>query len=336
MRLIMLTLYFHAASGDAAAAPVPVATSAAAKDAVVAATGARNITSRCRNIAKDTIRYLNLQPKVLNAARPTTCGGLSCPFEDAGRTLVLKRFNFGTRTSWQRDLFYSFRPMEREACATQTLSRFAWAARLLCIGVDYLLLTNQGQPACTEELPPDFHAQAQSIIADLRSIGMRQNDMGKTDKTDFVVKDGRVALVDFTWATINGSLEASCSFNGLQFKAPGARPRHHDLSRGFNVPDESIFKIPSCSKVSRIRPCRTGLVDVSGGQREVLGEKKGPDPCRRWDGDQARCQGSRNGPRLCSIFAGNKCLTNLDRMCSTDPVIEIAGTWPTATPETAI
>ena len=169
-----------------------------------------------------------------------TCG-TSVVYADANRSLVLKHYM----------LFTEHTPRERETCILQALQQFAWAPRWLCTGTDYMLSSFGGRPACRERIPSDYRAQVGTILAEMHSVGVRHNDLHKDKATDFMVDaptTGRVALADFGWATINGTLAAQChAHDGRLLVAKPSRPRSPELSRGAGRPETpDAVTLPRC------------------------------------------------------------------------------------------
>lgn len=100
----------------------------------------------------------------------------------------------------------------REACALRLMEGEA-VPHVVCSAGSALLLNNVGEPLGVHNLPLDYGQQAASIIRAMRVRGIRHNDIWKDDarmQTKFatellVDKSGRLSLVDFNTATINGS-----------------------------------------------------------------------------------------------------------------------------------
>jgi len=55
-------------------------------------------------------------------------------------------------------------------------------------------------------LPTDYKTQLQLILDDMRSVGVRHNDIVKSyGVREVMVQDGKLSLIDFGWASVNGS-----------------------------------------------------------------------------------------------------------------------------------
>ncbi len=70
--------------------------------------------------------------------------------------------------------------------------------------------------------------------------------------TDFMLeRTGRISLVDYGWASINGSLEMECLAHGSRLVAGASRPKAGIggmLDRGFANPETAQgVALPSCS-----------------------------------------------------------------------------------------
>ena len=180
---------------------------------------------RCLRRAEDMVLDLRLFP----LSHTETCGS-SVLYVDDHRRFVLKDF--------QRFLDQSLR--ERETCVLKALQQFEWAPRWLCTGEDYMLSSYVGRPACREIIPPDYLEQVGSILSDMHSVGIRHNDLYKFKRSDFLVREnGQASLVDYGWATTNGSLGISCeATNGERLVAKAWRPNNMELDRGFVMPEE--------------------------------------------------------------------------------------------------
>lgn len=133
-------------------------------------------------------------------------------------------------------------PHVREACVLRLLSRFEWAPKLLCARGNVIMSTYVGRPLCERELRENdsFRAQLRNIFADLRSVGVKQNDLAKHYVKELLVLNNRVSLVDYGWATVDGRLDVKCSLHGEEVGAPDARPRNNDLDAGFRFDENSV------------------------------------------------------------------------------------------------
>ena len=76
-------------------------------------------------------------------------------------------------------------------------------------------------------ISPNYDEQIQTIVQDMRSLGIRQNDMLKTDHSDIVIDaDGIVHLTDFGWEAWKGSLAITCHVKNETFSSPNVRPKN--------------------------------------------------------------------------------------------------------------
>ena len=145
-------------------------------------------------------------------------------YTDSEKTLVLK-----VLTGYKQ-----FAPDVREACVLQTLSKFVWAPKVHCVGAGYVLMTNMGETACqnnTEQSP--IVRQLNQILSDMQSVGVKHNDLSKKNLTHVLMGNtGMVSLVDYGWASLNGTLSMSCTLNGHVSFAPNARPHNKEMDRG--------------------------------------------------------------------------------------------------------
>lgn len=128
----------------------------------------------------------------------------------------------------------AFNTIQREVCILQTLQRFNWCPRLFGFGPDFFTTAFVGYPLNRTNLPADIFEQAQNMISDMQSVGVAHNDilwphdehvinidqlLGKLilGKSEVMVWNGNIALVDFGWGTINGSY-STCE--GVSEKVP--------------------------------------------------------------------------------------------------------------------
>lgn len=133
---------------------------------------------------------------------------------------------------------------QREICALQRLERFEWAPKLVCVGNNYIVMTDKGRKRYADDLPSNYNNQVHRIIQNMKSIGLRHNDMLKIEDTDIVIdKNDSVSLVDFGWASFDGFLNVTCTFGKHIFTAPNKRHYNRMLNRGFNNRDETKHTI---------------------------------------------------------------------------------------------
>jgi len=195
---------------------------------------------RCLGRAKGMVSALGLGERA-----SWTSSSTSDMYFDATRTLVLKKHT----------KYLVHTPREREICVLQKLQQFPWAPRLFCTGTDYMLTSYSGQPACQERLPQDYMAQVATILSDIQSVGVRHNDLQKGSLTDFLIDErtGRLSLVDYGWASLNGSLAMNCTAHGGRVvSAKGTRPHNSMIDLGFERPETpSSVSMPRCAQKSR-------------------------------------------------------------------------------------
>ena len=176
------------------------------------------------------------------------CGNMACVYEGGPglnhsglNHLVLKQ-----PLTERRELSRAYGVMEREICTLGLLRQFAWAPKVLCVDDHAYVMQHRGGPRCRDQLPVDYEAQVTTIVKDMQSIGVRHNDMLKPGNNDFVVdSDGRVSLVDFGWASVNGSFAARCTFQGAKLSAPNRHPttNANSLLRGIQNLDETNHSV---------------------------------------------------------------------------------------------
>ena len=147
---------------------------------------------------------------------------------------------------------HQYTPLQREACSLQQIQQFHWSPRLICQRHDYLLTSYMGEPLCKHNLPKNYVYQIQQIGRDIKSINMRHNDMSKPYTNDFVVSKGRIALVDWGWATFQGNLKTECIVHGVQLYANDIRPYNKNINNGFGNKNETKkITIPECKSYKK-------------------------------------------------------------------------------------
>lgn len=135
--------------------------------------------------------------------------------------------------------YREFDPLPREVCVLDRLRTFAWAPKLLCASSEYMVSTHVGGGTCDDVPLDDYRTQMRAVVEDMRSVGVRHNDMLKKN-TDIVVSPhGRVSLTDFGWGTVDNRLSMRCVVDGRTFVAGGRRPHNQVIDRGFDNTDET-------------------------------------------------------------------------------------------------
>merc|ERR1712216_517718 len=121
------------------------------------------------------ISQLDLKPN--SASSPK--GKSSNIYVSLNKEVVLKRV---TR-------FSQYDPVAREACILQRLQVFSWTPRLLCAGRDFILMTHVGTNACRDEFLSNasYVKQLDKIFRDLRTVGIKHNDLQKKGKVHEVL-----------------------------------------------------------------------------------------------------------------------------------------------------
>ena len=107
---------------------------------------------------------------------------------------------------------------EREACILEKLRRFEWAPDMLCSKGSMIVMRHMGQRVDKYTLPENFKAQMQKILNDMNSLRIRHNDIVTKYRTDLMVRDGRLGLIDFNYGSIGGDF--SCGSKLIPRKVP--------------------------------------------------------------------------------------------------------------------
>jgi len=155
-------------------------------------------------------------------------------FERGVTSLIMKYGNTVVKTP-KAGRFRHFNLLEREVCVLKLLQRFPWAARLLGSTNTNITMTYMGSPFTKATLPGDYDSQLRKIIFDMKSVGVRHNDImfpcsAKPGKHEVMVQNGRLSLIDFGWATIDGQVPCNVS-------------KHMFVPRWKPCPDSRILEV---------------------------------------------------------------------------------------------
>ena len=122
-----------------------------------------------------------------------------------------------------------------------------------------------GEKKSCQYYPKNYTEQIQSIANDMKSVGVRHNDMRKQKDTDIVIdSNGIVHLVDFGWASIHNSLAMTCQVNARHFQARDTRPTNPVIDAGFANVEETRHTNPCPHRTFRKFMQRNG----QGSQQE--------------------------------------------------------------------
>ena len=97
--------------------------------------------------------------------------------------------------------FSEFGILEREVSWLKRLAKSGIVPKLVSSTDTNLCLTYVGEPVRRHNLPPDWREQAETVLTALAEAACRHNDI-KCD--NLTVLDGRLYLLDFGWATVQG------------------------------------------------------------------------------------------------------------------------------------
>jgi hypothetical protein len=101
----------------------------------------------------------------------------------------------------------------REACVLRRLDGGGIVPRLVCAADDVLVMEHAGAALTVANIPHDYRLQMERILAFMASRGVAHNDLWKADPRQLtrtavellVDSGGRLRVVDFNVATVNGS-----------------------------------------------------------------------------------------------------------------------------------
>jgi hypothetical protein len=121
---------------------------------------------------------------------PITGGSTSSAWINSDKTLVIKYVK-----EW-----LGYNVFEREVYWLKLLEEkgIGWSPRVVQIRKPYLVLTYVGELATRNTIPQDWELQIRRIQGDLSRLGCRHNDI---KKTEVLVKNGHLKLIDFQWAS---------------------------------------------------------------------------------------------------------------------------------------
>jgi predicted Ser/Thr protein kinase len=87
-------------------------------------------------------------------------------------------------------------------------NNISWCPKILYHN-DKLFITNYcGERVNKGNIPADYKKQAQEILDDLKKLNIKHNDI---KKEEILVKNNKIYLVDFGWASINDKF--NCGIN---------------------------------------------------------------------------------------------------------------------------
>lgn len=99
---------------------------------------------------------------------------------------------------------------EHEVCILNILQQFPWSQRFLSSSNDEVLLSDVGKPVSKKTLPSNYKEQLQQILEDMQSVGVHHNLLITKYSHNIMEKDGKLSVVNFSVATVNGS--SNCVF----------------------------------------------------------------------------------------------------------------------------
>ena len=114
----------------------------------------------------------------------------------------------------------------RDACILKILRDSGRVPNLLCSREHVTVMENAGEPLTAANLPADYREQAQHILSSLRHAHIAHNDIWKANLNSpslFAVEmtvdaAGKLRLVDFNTASLNGSYSCSAGIRDTAVK----------------------------------------------------------------------------------------------------------------------
>ena len=88
---------------------------------------------------------------------------------------------------------------EREVHCLNLLKDFDWAPKLIVLNERTIVMTNVGVPISNTNAPVDACEQMEKILSDLKSVGVKHNDI---KKKEILVKHDKIHLCDFGWSSL--------------------------------------------------------------------------------------------------------------------------------------
>jgi hypothetical protein len=102
--------------------------------------------------------------------------------------------------------------LEREVYWLQKFEEhhFDWAPKILHKSKSWFAMSYVGEPITKENVPRDWRSQCETILRDLESVNCRHNDIRSVE---VLVKDGKLHLVDFGWASHGSDMSCGIGLN---------------------------------------------------------------------------------------------------------------------------
>ena len=132
--------------------------------------------------------------------------------------------------------------IKREAYVLGLLNskNFNWAPKLLHHDDDIIITEYCGEPVNINNVPSDHEAQIKKILRDLHGEKIKHNDI---KPSEILVKDGKIHLCDFGWASINDDFSCGQKISGKS-KIHGIFNDETAIKILKNLYDKKIKKIP--------------------------------------------------------------------------------------------
>lgn len=106
--------------------------------------------------------------------------------------------------------------LEREILILKLLNEnnFDWCPKLVDYDSEKIITEYCGESIDDKNIPDNFEEQIGKILLDLKSLNIKHNDIWVVGKEpELLVKNNKIYLIDFGWASINGDF--SCGDNNI-------------------------------------------------------------------------------------------------------------------------
>lgn len=111
--------------------------------------------------------------------------------------------------------YFKYDCIKREVHILKLLQKYDWAPKLIDYSDNYLITEYIGESVNFLNMPRDYKIQFKQILDDLNKNNIQHNDI---KYNEVLVKDNKLYLCDFGWASINNDL--SCGINISKLDKP--------------------------------------------------------------------------------------------------------------------
>jgi predicted Ser/Thr protein kinase len=142
--------------------------------------------------------------------------------------------------------------LEREIFLLKFLNEknIDWVPKLLGYSDKFILMNNCGETISNKNIPNDYLIQISKILKDLEELEIKHNDFFDitTGKIDILVKNNKLFIVDFGWATLKNQMNCGIEtiYNGTNLCCMFEDKKIIEILD--NLYDEKISNLEVCSR----------------------------------------------------------------------------------------